>query len=153
MAQRVLATIIGATLVGVVVVALAGLGVVALAQGGVGHDCEGCDLAASGACSENAEVITVTGVVAETVLDQETAALILGVADQSPVRVELGPPTTLEGLGVTARVGDRLVVTGHYTADGTALVAHTIADEGSGQSFVFCDESGHPLWAGESCSH
>lgn len=153
MTQRILASLIGVTLVGVVLAALLGLGVAALAQGGTGSGCEGCELAASGACSENAAVVAVTGTVAETLLDQETAALILSVTDRAPVRVELGPPSYLDGLGFTAQIGDRLAVTGHYSIDETALMAHTAVSERTGQTFVFYDGSGHPLWIDEDCDH
>ncbi|MBU1749162.1 MAG: hypothetical protein KKA73_15870 [Chloroflexi bacterium] len=151
MIQKVLASIVGVALVGIVLAALVGVGVTMLIRGGAGDGCEGCALAAD--CAEQATLFTLTGTVAQVQLDAESPALVLDVVDQSPVDVTLGTPAYLAGLGLNVQAGDPVTVTGHYAADEATLVAHVIVNTSTGQSFAFYDETGHPLWSNDTCEH
>ena len=66
------------------------------------------------------------------------------VSDGSELELGMGPLFYREEIGFEAEVGDRISVTGYYE-DGEFKVG-TI--ERSGETFLFRDEYGRPLWAG-----
>jgi hypothetical protein len=93
--------------------------------------------------NEMSEWATFTGVVSDYVAPNFS----LLTPDGQSIPAELGNTNYVASLGLTLKDGDAVTVTSFWDTNG-GLALKSLTIDSTGQSFIFRDEQGRPMWAG-----
>jgi hypothetical protein len=93
--------------------------------------------------NELTEWVTYTGVV----VDYAPPTFTLLTPDGQSIPAEPGNTNYISNLGLALENGDAVAVTGFWDTNG-GLALKSLTIDSTGQSYIFRDEQGRPLWAG-----